>query len=130
MLVTLTHPRVGCTAVLWSPRRTKGNRETERIEREATKMAPNLKELPCEERSVRMGLSTLEKNKGEDMIAVFQKIKGINKVDINYIFIWDEEVTCHDKKQKKIGKKKISFPCRCTDIMEQPRQSCTTRYLK
>lgn len=77
MRVTLIHPRLEYTAPARFPNRTKEIRETERIQRAATKMVKSLKDLPYEKRLERMELLTLyERRRRRDMLAVFLAMKG------------------------------------------------------
>ena len=47
---SMLRPRLEYAAVIWSPREKKHIRKLERVQRAATKMTPELQDLPYEER--------------------------------------------------------------------------------
>ena len=60
IIVTIIHPRLECAAVVWSPNLKKDIKKLERIQQAATKMVPSLRDLPYEERLLRLDLMSLE----------------------------------------------------------------------
>jgi len=72
----------------------KDIRKIERIQRAATKIAPSLRDLPYEERLLRLKLPTLvERRERRDLIAVYNAWKGMDKVDREDMFVWDQRDT-------------------------------------
>ena len=66
-------------------------------------MAPSLRNLPYEERIVKLKLPTLEKRRERrDFIAVYRASKGLKKINRDNMFVWDDRTTRgHEKKLKK-----------------------------
>ena len=66
-------------------------------------MAPNLRDLPNQERLSRLKLPTIEKRKERgDFIAVYRASKGLEKIDREDIFVLDDSNTKrHEKKIKR-----------------------------
>ena len=61
----MIRPRLEYAAVVWSPNAKKDIRKLERIQRVATKMVPELRELTYKDRLKEMGLPTLQDRKGK-----------------------------------------------------------------
>ena len=59
-IVSLVRPRLEYAATAWSPHLKKDIRKLERVQRAATKLAPELRDLPYEERLSRMQITSLE----------------------------------------------------------------------
>ena len=78
----MIRPRLEYAAVIWSPHEKKHIRKLERVQRAATKMTPELQDLPYEERLARMELTTLEKRRERgDMITLFRLLNGMENID-------------------------------------------------
>jgi len=86
-------------------------------------MAPSLRDLPYEERLLRLKLPTLvEERERGDVIAVYRARKGVDKVDREDLFVWDQRDTRgYGKKLKRTtcrrDTKKYSFPYRSIEIL-------------
>ena len=57
---TTIRPRLEYAAVVWSPNMKKDIKKLERIQRAATMTVPSLRDLPYEERLLRLDLISLE----------------------------------------------------------------------
>ena len=88
LIVSMIHPRLEYSAVVWSPDNKKDIRKIKRIQRAATKMAPSLRDLPYEERLLRLKLPILVKRRERgDLIAVYRAWKGVDKLDREDMFV-------------------------------------------
>ena len=101
LITSVIQPKLEYAAMIWSQHKKKDTKKIERIQREATKMAPSLRDLPYEGRRKLVGwlsivspsrghtgylyrpkLPTLEKRRENgDFIAVYKASKGLKKVD-------------------------------------------------
>ena len=82
ILTTLIRPQLEYASVIWSPYMKKHVKKLERVQRLATRMIPQFKELPYEERLSRMELSTLEERRVRgDMITMFKITHGVDILD-------------------------------------------------
>ena len=71
----------------WRPHRKKDIDTLERIQRRATKMIPELRDLSYEERLKECGLTTLETRRLRgDQIEVFKTLNGYENIDRNMFF--------------------------------------------
>lgn len=78
----MLRPRLEHAAVVWSPHLKKDVKNLERIQCAATKMVPSHKDLPYEQRLLRLHLMSLEhRTLRGDLIAMFRLIEGIDKYD-------------------------------------------------
>ena len=118
----MIRPRLEYAATIWSPHSKKDIRKIERIQRAATKMVPSIQDLPYEDRLKRLGLPTLQQRRERgDLIAIYRVSKGKDRVDNEYLFMWDSRDTRgHSMKLKKTAcrrdVKKHSFPNRSIEI--------------
>ena len=77
----MIYPRLEYAAVVWSSNAKKDMRKLERIQRVATKMVPELKELTYEDRLKEMGLPTLQdRRERDDLITLYKIVNGIEKL--------------------------------------------------
>lgn len=125
IITTMIRPRVEYAAVVWSPHLKKDIRKLERVQRIATKMVPELKDLTYEERLKEMGLPTLQDRRERgDLITMYKIVKGIEKIDRqDLVLLANEEGRRTRGHSKKIRKskcsgdiRKYSFPHRTVDI--------------
>ena len=80
IIVTMIRPTLEYAAVVWSPHNKKNIRKLERVQRAATKMAPELKDLKYEERLREMDITTLERRRERgDLINVYRMVHGMDK---------------------------------------------------
>ena len=67
IIATMMRPRLEYAAVVWSPHKKKDVMKIERIQRAATKMVPELKDLTYEERLKEMELPTFKPDEKEEI---------------------------------------------------------------
>lgn len=121
IIVTMIRPVLEYAAVVWSPHNKKNIRKLERVQRAATKMAPELKDLNYEERLKEMALITLESRRERgDLINVYKMVQGMDKCGRDLLKRDTRATRGHGKKLKKErcirDKKKYSFPHRTVDL--------------
>lgn len=82
IIVTMIHPRLEHTGLVWSPSKIKDIRGLERIQRAATKLVPSLQDLSYEQRLSRLNLPTLEQRRERGyLIAVYRMMNGLEILD-------------------------------------------------
>ena len=82
IITTLIRPQLEYASVIWSPHLKKHIKKLERVQRLATRMVPQFKEVPYEERLNRLELSTLEERRVRgDMISLFKIVHGVDILD-------------------------------------------------
>jgi len=75
-----------CTAV-WSPHYIKDKEKLEKIQHRFSKLIPELRDLPYENRIERLGLWTLEESRNRaDLIEVYKMHRGLSKVSFELFF--------------------------------------------
>ena len=80
---SIVRPHLEYANQIWSPYLKKHIKSIENIQRRATKLIPNLKDLPYEERLSRLNLPTLAYRRMRgDAIETFKIIKGIYDTDV------------------------------------------------
>ena len=100
LITTLIRPRLEYAALVWSPNLKKHIRKLERIQRAASKLPSNMRDMPYEERLKVLNLTTLEQRRERgDLIAVYRTMNGLEKFDNEELRIWETRVTRgHGKK--------------------------------
>ena len=94
----------------------------EKIQRRATKLIPELRDLRYEERLKECGLTSLETRRlREDQIEVFNILNGYENIDSNFFLIKKRKITRgHNftlvKKQSRLDVRKYSFPQRTINV--------------
>ena len=84
---TLIRPLIEYCVQVWSPYKIGYIRLLEGVQRRATKLVPNLKNLPYDERLRKLGLTRLtERRKRGDMIETYKILTGKEKVDRKKFF--------------------------------------------
>ena len=77
LYLTLVRPIMEYAIQAWSPKFLKDSDKLEKVQRRATKLVPEYKDLPHEVRCARLGIPLLtEKKIREDMIEVFKILNG------------------------------------------------------
>ena len=82
----IVRPRLEYCIQAWRPYCKKDIDKLERIQRRATKMIPELRDLSYENRLLQCGLTTLETRRLRDQIEVFKIVNGYEDVDRNMFF--------------------------------------------
>ena len=80
----IVRPHLEYCIQAWKPYRKKDRDKLERIQRRATKMIPELRDLSYESRLLQCGLTTLETRGNQ--IEVFKIVNGYEDVDRNMFF--------------------------------------------
>lgn len=109
---TLVRPHLEYCASVWSPHFKKDKDLLESIQHRFTRIVPEIRNLPYEERLKRLGLLTLEERRNRtDLIETFKLIKGISSVPYQHFFDLD-----HDSRTRghslKIVKTRFAGTCR------------------
>ena len=87
LYLTLVRPRMEYAVQGWSPYKIKDINVLERIQRRATKLVPQLRDLPYNERLNALGLTTLQERRTRgDMIEVFKMLNGYEDIDCSKFF--------------------------------------------
>ena len=120
LIGSMIRPRLEYAATVWSPHTKKNIRKLERIQRAATKMVPELRDLSYEERLGELGLPTLENRRERgDLISVYKMVNGMDRMGENWRNLGTRNTRGHNKKLKKVqcmrDIKKYSFPHRVVD---------------
>ena len=120
LITSLIRPRLEYAVIVWSPHTKKNIRKLERVQRAATKMVPELSDLPYEERLRKLELPTLEMRRERgDLISVYRMLNGLEEVERNFLKLDERNTRGHRKKLKKEicrkDIKKYSFPHRIVD---------------
>ena len=117
----------------WRPYRKKDIDTLERIQRRATKMIPELRDLSYEERLKECGLTTLETRRLRgDQIEVFKILNGYENIDRNMFFSLkkDSRTRGHEvklvKDQCRLDIRKHSFSQRTINEWNKLSTDCAT----
>jgi len=91
---SLVRPHLEYCSVVWSPHYVKDKVLLERVQHRFTRMFPELKSLPYEERLRRLGLWSLEERRNRaDLLELFKMIKGFSRVSWSQFFVRIENST-------------------------------------
>ena len=117
----------------WRPCRKKDIDTLERIQRRATKIIPELRDLSYEERLMECGLTTLETRRLRgDQIEVFKILNGYENIDRNMFFRLkkDSRTRGHEvklvKDQCRLDIRKYSFSQRTVNEWNKLSTDCIT----
>ncbi|XP_072178742.1 uncharacterized protein [Diadema setosum] len=84
---SLVRPHLDYCMQAWCPYLEKDKKTLEKVQARATKLIPNLKDLPYEIRLRRLNLTTLEvRRKRGDLIQAYRIITQLDNIDPNSIF--------------------------------------------
>ena len=81
ILITMIRPKLEYAEVIWSPYKKKHVLKLERIQKIATKMVPELEDLPYEERLNEMQSSTLEERRERNLITLCKLMNNLEEID-------------------------------------------------
>ena len=94
-----------CSSI-WDPIQKYDVLEIEKVQHRATKLVPNLKDLPYPEQLKSLGLKTLAfRRKRNDIIQVFRILKGIDKPEPSHFFT--ESITLTRGHRLKLKKPRV-----------------------
>ena len=129
----IVRPHLEYCIQAWRPYRKKDIDTLERIQRRATKMIPELRDLSYEERLKACGLTTLETRRLRgDQIEVFKILNGYENIDINMFFSLkkDSRTRGHEvklvKDQCRLDIRKHSFSQRTINEWNKLSTDCVT----
>ena len=116
----ILRPKLEYAQVVWAPHLKKHLRKLERVQRAATKLVPDLRDLEYQERLKVLNLPTLEeRRKRGDMIQMYKCVMGMDRIDRDDFVVRDmTSVTRggHELKLRLPGHTtdvgKYSFPAR------------------
>ena len=99
----IVRPHLDYCIQAWRPYRKKNIDTLERIQRRATKMIPELRDLSYEERLKECGLTTLETRRLRgDQIEVFKILNGYENIDRNMFFSLKKDSTTRGHEVKLV----------------------------
>ena len=129
----IVRPHLEYCIQAWRPYRKKDMDTLERIQRRATKMIPELRDLSYEERLKECGLTTLETRRLRgDQIEVFKILNGYENIDRNMFFSLkkDSRTRGHEvklvKDQCRLDIRKHSFSQRTINKWNKLSTDCVT----
>ena len=129
----IVRPHLEYCIQAWRPYRKKDIDTLERIQRRATKMIPELRDLSYEERLKECGLTTLETRRLRgDQIEVFKILNGYEIIDRNMFFSFkkDSRTRGHEvklvKDQCRLDIRKHSFSQRTINEWNKLSTDCVT----
>ena len=101
----MVRPHLEYAVQSWSPYSKKYIEELEKVQRRATKLSPDLKDLPYEERCRLLGLTTLEKRRQRgDLIETYKILNGMENIDYDMFFaLRDSNTRTNTVKLQKSG---------------------------
>ena len=127
----IVRPHLEYCIQAWNPHLRKDVDMLEKIQRRATKLIPELRDLTYEERLKECGLTTLETRRLRgDQIEVFKILNGYENIDSNIFFeIKESKITRgHNytlvKKQSRLYVRKFSFSQRTINIWNNVSTDC------
>ena len=121
VICAMIRPRLEYAAIVWSPHTKKNIRKLERVQRAATKLVPELREMTYMERLKKMEIPTLESRRERgDLISVYKMVNGLDRMGEDLLELDGGNTRGHGKKLKKErcirDIKKYSFPHRVVNI--------------
>ena len=127
----IVRPHLEYCIQAWTPHLRKDVDMLEKIQRRATKLIPELRDLTYEERLKECGLTTLETRRLRgDQIEVFKILNGYENIDSNIFFeIKESKITRgHNytlvKKQSRLDVRKFSFSQRTINVWNNLSTDC------
>ena len=109
---TLVRPHLEYCAPVWSPHFKKDKELLEKVQHRFTRMIPEIKDKPYEERLRILGLWTLEERRNRaDLIETFKMIKGMSSVPYENFFDLDSDSRTRGH-SLKIVKTRFTGTCR------------------
>ena len=88
IITSIILPKLEYTEVVWPPHREKHVLKLERIQRIATKMVPELKDLTYEENLKEMLVNILkERRERRDLITIYELMNNLEEADIRDLIL-------------------------------------------
>ena len=128
----IVRPHLEYCIQAWRPYRKKDIDMLERIQRRATKIIPELRDLSYEERLKECSLTTLETRRLRDQIEVFKILNGYENIDRNMFFApkKNSRTRGHEEKlvkdQCRLDIRKHSFSQRTINEWNKLSTDCVT----
>lgn len=125
IIKSMVRPKLEYAAVVWSPHLKKHITKLEKVQKVATKMIPELRQLTYEERLEKLNLPTLrERRERGDVIMMYKCVRGLERIDKDDFIERDTGRTrghsCKLKKGTCKGDvRKYSFPYRTVNVWNQ-----------
>ena len=108
IITTVIRPKLEYAEVIWSPLKKKHVLKLERIQKIATKMVPELEDLPYEERLKEMHLTALkERRERGDLITIYKFMNNLEETDRKDLILRRKGEDRNLKGHKKILHKEI-----------------------
>ena len=139
----LVRPQLEYCVQVWSPYKRKHINLIERVQRRATKLVPALRDLPYEERLLRLKLTTLEERRARgDMILTYKLISRKEKINPDKfskmaMVRGDPEIACGKKiyrERCKLNKRKYWFsqrvPIKWNNLSKKEVEASSTSVFK
>ena len=96
LFIALVRPQLEYSNVVWSPRYIKDKTLMERVQHRATKLIPDLKEIPYETRLKKLQLPSIYYRRARgDMIKVYKYM--YNKYDVDTSSLFDRDQDSHTR---------------------------------
>lgn len=134
---TLVRPILDYGAAVWSPHHQKDILKIEKVQRRATKMIKELRNLPYEERLRRCNLTSLEnRRKRYDLIETFKIMKNLSKIEVGKLFkLRNNQTRGHNlkiyKEQSRLDIRKYFFSQRIVnDWNKLPAETVNSKTLE
>ena len=105
LCIALVHPHLEYSDTVWSPCYIKNKKLMERVQRRATKLIPDIKELPYETRLKKLQLPSLYYRRARgDMIDVYTYMYNKYDVDTSSLLARDQNsyTRIHPNRLKKV----------------------------
>jgi ribonuclease P/MRP protein subunit RPP40 len=112
LYIHLVRPHLEFSSPAWNPYEKRDIDLLERVQRRATKLIPELKRLPYEERLKRLNLQSLEvRRKRQDLLEIFKILKGNSPLSRD-IFLYPAERSRRTNHPLMLKKHRFHLDCR------------------
>jgi ribonuclease P/MRP protein subunit RPP40 len=112
LYVYLVRPHLEVSSPVWNPHMKRDIQLLEEVQRRATKLIPELKRLPYEERLKQLNLQTLEtRRKRQDFIEMYKILRGRSTISRN-MFAFPSDRTRRTSHSFALKKHRFHLDCR------------------